>query len=192
MAKLSFRFGAMGSSKTAQALIIKHNFEEKGKNVILLKPTLEDRDGKKIIKSRIGIKAECEYVEDFLEKRVDNYKTYDCIIIEEAQFLTSKQVEKFANIVDYDDIPVICFGLKTNFKGKLFEGSKRLLELADEIEEIVTICWCGKKARFNARVCNGQVVKHGEEIQLGGNESYVSLCRKHYNLGQLERDLLRR
>ncbi|HOY91365.1 MAG TPA: thymidine kinase, partial [Bacteroidales bacterium] len=98
------------------------------------------------------------------------------------------QVEKFANIVDYSDIPVICFGLKTNFKGKLFEGSKRLLELADEIEEIVTICWCGKKARFNARVCNEQVVKRGEEIQIGGNESYVSLCRKHYNLGQLERD----
>ncbi len=188
MAKLSFRFGAMGSSKTAQALIIKHNFEEKGKNVILLKPALEDRDGKNIIKSRIGIKAECEYVEYFLEKRVDNDKTYDCIIIEEAQFLTSKQVEKFANIVDYSDIPVICFGLKTNFKGKLFEGSKRLLELADEIEEIVTICWCGKKARFNARVCNEQVVKRGEEIQIGGNESYVSLCRKHYNLGQLERD----
>ena len=103
------------------------------------------RDGNTIIKSRIGIQAECEFVEDFLDKWHDNDIKYDCIIVEEAQFLTSKQVDKFANIVDFDDIPIICFGLKTDFKGKLFEGSKRLLELADELEEIVTICWCGKK-----------------------------------------------
>ncbi len=185
MAKLSFRYGAMGSSKTAQALIIKHNFEEKGKQVILLKPKLENRDGDTIIKSRIGIQAECEFVEDFLDKRHDNDIKYDCIIVEEAQFLTSKQVDKFANIADFDDIPVICFGLKTDFKGKLFEGSKRLLELADELEEIVTICWCGKKARFNARIVDGKVTKQGEQLKLGGNESYISLCRKHFNLGQI-------
>ena len=95
------------------------------------------------------------------------------------------QVNEFAKIADFNDIPVICFGLRTDFKSQLFEGSKRLMEIADEIEEITTICWCGKKARFNARVVDNKVIKDGEQVQLGGNESYTSLCRKHYYLGQL-------
>ena len=181
MAKISFRYGAMGSSKTAQALMIKYNFEEKGKKAILLKPKLEHRDGKTKIKSRIGLESHCMFVEDYLK----NVKTCDCIIVDEAQFMTSKQVNELAYIADMLDIPVICFGLRTDFQGHLFAGSKRLFEIADEIEEITTICWCGKKARFNARVVNGQVVKTGAQLQLGGNESYTSLCRKHYNLGQL-------
>ena len=181
MAKISFRYGAMGSSKTAQALMIKYNFEEKGKKAILLKPELEHRDGKTKIKSRIGLESYCMFVEDYLK----NIKTCDCIIVDEAQFMTSKQVDELADIADKLDIPVICFGLRTDFQGHLFAGSKRLFEIADEIEEITTICWCGKKARFNARVVDGQVVKTGAQLQLGGNESYTSLCRKHYNLGQL-------
>lgn len=182
MAKISFRYGAMGSSKTANMLMIRYNFEEKGKKAIVLKPKLENRDGKTKIKSRMGLEAECTFVEDYL----NNIVKCDCILIDEAQFLTTKQVDAFVKIADDFDIPVIAFGLKTDFQSHLFEGSKRLLEVADSIEEITTICWCGKKARFNARVINGKVVKTGEQVQLGGNESYVSLCRKHYNLGLLE------
>jgi len=184
MAKLSFRYGAMGSSKTANALMIKYNFEEKGKKAILLKPRLENRDGATKIKSRIGIESECVFIEDFL-RDIDKYNDLDCIIIDESQFMTAEQIDLISDIVDYKDIPVIAFGLRTDFQGNLFEGSKRLLEIADEIQEITTICWCGKKARFNARVINGEVQKTGEQIQLGGNESYTSLCRKHYKLGQL-------
>ena len=121
MANLSFRFGAMGSSKTANALMIKYNFEEKGKKAILLKPKLENRDGATKIKSRIGLESEAMYIEDFLQNR----KACDCIIVDEAQFLTKEQVEALAHIVDLFDIPVICFGLKTDFQGNLFEGSKR-------------------------------------------------------------------
>ena len=182
MAKISFRYGAMGSSKTANALMIKYNFEEKGKKAILLKPKLENRDGATKIKSRIGLESECIYVEDYLS----NIILCDCIIIDEAQFLTVEQVDQLVDIADNKDIPIIAFGLRTDFQSHLFEGSKRLIEVADEIEEITTICWCGKKARFNARVVDGKVIKTGDQIQLGGNESYTALCRKHYNLGQLE------
>lgn len=182
MAKISFRFGAMGSSKTANMLMIKYNFEEKGKKAILLKPKLENRDGATKIKSRIGLESKCLYIEDYL----NDIKLCDCILIDEAQFMTTAQVDEFVKIADTLDIPIITFGLKTDFQGHLFEGSKRLLEVADDIQEITTICWCGKKARFNARVVDGKIVKTGEQLQLGGNESYVSLCRLHYNLGQLE------
>lgn len=182
MAKISFRYGAMGSSKTANALMIKYNFEEKGKKAILLKPKLENRDGATKIKSRIGLESECIYVEDYLS----NIIPCDCIIIDEAQFLTTEQVDQLVDIADNKDIPIIAFGLRTDFQSHLFEGSKRLIEVADEIEEITTICWCGKKARFNARIVDGKVIKTGDQIQLGGNESYTALCRKHYNLGQLE------
>lgn len=181
MAKISFRYGAMGSSKTANLLMIKYNFEEKNKKVVLLKPKLENRDGKTIIKSRIGLESECIYVEDFL----DNIQKCDCILIDEAQFLTENQVNQFVDIADNLDIPIIAFGLKTDFKNKLFEGSKRLIEVADDLQEITTICWCGKKARCNARIVDGKVIKDGDQIQLGGNESYISLCRLHYNRGQL-------
>ena len=126
--------------------------------------------------------ATCIYVEDYL----DNFIPCDCILIDEAQFLTKDQVDQFVMIADTLEIPIIAFGLKTDFQGNLFEGSKRLLEVADEIQEITTICWCGKKARYNARVINGKIVKFGNQVQLGGNESYVSLCRKHYNLSQLK------
>ena len=182
MAKISYRYGAMGSSKTANLLMIKHNYEEKGRKVILLKPKLENRDGTYIIKSRVGIEAECRFVEDYLE----NIEPCDCLLIDEAQFLTTEQVDQFAKIADEKNIPIIAFGLKTDFKSNLFEGSKRWIELADELQEVTTICWCGRKARFNARIIDGKVVKDGPQIELGANESYTALCRKHYFLGQLE------
>lgn len=191
MAKLYFRYGAMGSSKTANALMVRYNYIEKGQKVILLKPKVENRDGYNIIKSRIGLSAECELVEDLLEKikqmekSGDEWNDADVIIIDEAQFLNTEQINELARIVDDYHISVICYGLRTDFTSHLFEGAKRLMELADVIEEIPTICWCGKKAQFNARVKDGKIVRNGAQIEMGGNESYVSLCRKHYMSGKI-------
>ena len=185
MAKLYFRYGAMGSSKTANALMVRYNYIERNKKVVLLKPKVENRDGISTIKSRIGLEANCEFAEDFLEN-LDNVKNYDVIIIDEAQFLNEDNIKKLAYIVDNYNIPVICYGLKTDFKGKLFEGSKALIELSDELEEIPTVCWCGKKARFNARVKDDEVIRDGNQIVIGGNECYVSLCRKHFYEGILK------
>lgn len=187
MAKLYFRYGAMGASKTANMLMVRYNYIERGQDVVLLKPSCEKRDGKMLIKSRIGLEAECVYVESFLDDFFVNPHKYACILVDEAQFLKGEQVEELAKIVDNYNIPVICYGLKTDFQSHLFEGSKRLLELANVIEEIPTICWCGKKAIMNARVINGKIMDEGSQILLGGNESYISLCRKHYfekNLGK--------
>ena len=188
MAKLIFRYGAMDASKTANALMVRFNYYERGMHAVVLKPGMENRDGANIIKSRIGLSAECESVESFLEERTPEFNdaaSIDCIIIDEAQFLTEEQVDRFAWIVDNLDIPVICYGLRTDFMGKAFPGSRRLLELADNLEEVPTICWCGRKARFLARVSNGKMVTEGEQVALGGNDMYVSLCRKHFMNGEI-------
>lgn len=178
MSKLIFRYGAMGSSKTANALMVRYNYVEKAKKVVLLKPKCEDRDGAKMIKSRIGLSHPCEFAEDFLERYSGEH--YDCIIVDEVQFLAQEVIDKLSDLVDIHNITVICYGLRTDFQSKLFPGAARLMELADDIEQIKTICWCGKRAHFNARVLNGQMVTEGEQVQLGGNESYTALCRKHY------------
>ena len=185
MAKLYFRYGAMGASKTANMLMVRYNYIERGQEVVLLKPSCEKRDGKMTIKSRVGLEAECLYVESFLDDFFANPYKYACILVDEAQFLTAKQVDALASIVDNENIPVICYGLKTDFQSHLFEGSKRLLEIANVIEEIPTICWCGKKAIMNARVIDCKMVDEGSQILLGGNESYTSLCRKHYQTKDL-------
>ena len=187
MAKLYFFYGAMGSSKTANALMVRYNYLEKGKKVVLLKPDIENRDGKTKIKSRIGLEAECIYVSTFLKHYLANPYVLDAIIVDEAQFLSERDVEDFAYIVDIYNVPVLCYGLRTDFQTKLFRGSKRLLELADEIKEIPTICFCGKKALVNARVADGLILRKGEQIMMGGNESYVSLCRKHYREGKIKK-----
>ncbi|SEF66037.1 thymidine kinase [Butyrivibrio sp. Su6] len=201
MGKLYFRYGAMGSSKTANALMVRYNYLEKGQTAILLKPKAEDRDGEKTVKSRIGLSAECTFVEDFLEEvknewftgNSDNWKKLDCVIVDEAQFLSEEQVDMLAEVVDKYDLPVICYGLRTDFTSHLFSGSKRLMEIANYIEEVPTVCWCGRRAHFNARVSNGKIVRSGEQIMMGGNESYVSLCRRHFLSGEVdgarERDL---
>lgn len=184
MAKLYFKYGAMGSSKTANALMTRYNYLEKNKHIKMLKPKSECRDGMMIIKSRIGLEAECEYVEDFLNNK-ENIKEYDAIIVDEAQFLSEAQVDEFAKIVDMYDIPVLCYGLRTDFQSHFFPGSKRLMELADNIEEIKAICWCGRKAIMNTRINeNGTIVQTGEQVMLGGNDMYISLCRKHYVEGR--------
>lgn len=182
MAKLYFRYGAMGSSKTANAIMVQYNYMERGQKALMLKPCLDTRDGERIVGSRSGLKADCNFVEELDEI---NVKDYDCIIVDEAQFLTKEQVEKLVYIVDEMNVPVICYGLRADFQGNLFEGSKWLMAWADTIEEIKTVCWCGRKATCNARISNGRVVKMGEQIMLGGNESYVALCRRHWANGKL-------
>ncbi len=184
MAKLIFRYGAMGSSKTANALMVRYNYYERDKKVVLLKPRCEDRDGAQVIKSRIGLEEPCEFAEEFLENYSGEH--YDCIIVDEVQFLPSEIIDRLSDLVDTYGITVICYGLRTDFRSHLFPGAQRLMELADDIEQIRTICWCGKRAHFNARLMNGEMVTEGEQVQLGGNESYISLCRKHYKQRKIE------
>ena len=182
MAKLYFRYGAMGSSKTANAVMVQYNYRERGREVLMLKPKLENRDGADIVRSRCGLEAQCQFVEDLDSIPLDGIS---CVIVDEAHFLTAAQVRRLVDIVDERDIPVICYGLRTDFRGELFEGSRELLCWADTIEEIKTICWCGRKATFNARVHDGRIVREGEQILLGGNSTYISLCRKHWKSGEL-------
>ena len=182
MAKLYYRYGAMGSSKTANAIMVQYNYNERNQRVLMVKPRIDNRDGERTVKSRCGLSTECIFMEELDESAVTGY---DCVIVDEAQFLTKKQVELLVHIVDDLNIPVIAYGLRADFRGNFFEGSQWLMAWADTIEEIKTICWCGKKATYNARVVNGKVAKEGEQIVLGGNESYVSLCRKHWQSGDL-------
>ena len=181
MGTVIFRYGAMGASKTANLLMMRYNYLERNMKPILLKPMVENRDGNLVIKSRIGLSADAMYVEEYVKHPIE----CDCIIVDECQFLSESQVDALVDLADEFKIPIAFYGLKTDFQSHLFEGSKRIIELADKIEEIPTVCWCGKKARYNARVVDGKVVKTGEQFQLGGNESYTALCRLHYNLGQL-------
>ncbi len=182
MAKLYFRYGAMGSSKTANAIMVKYNYNERRQKVLMVKPQLDTRDGERLVQSRCGLKSECVLMEELPGV---NVREYDCVIVDEAQFLTKAQVAFLVRIVDEWNVPVIAYGLRTDFQGNLFEGSQWLLAWADTIEEVKTICWCGKKAICNARVVNGRVVKEGDQILLGGSSQYVSLCRKHWTSGEL-------
>jgi len=182
MAKLYFRYGAMGSSKTANAVMVQYNYRERGQQVLMLKPRLENRDGATVVRSRCGLEAQCRFVEDLPEIKLEGV---DCVIVDEAHFLTRDQVRSLVDIVDDYNIPVICYGLRTDFRGELFEGSRELLCWADTIEEIKTVCWCGKKATFNARIHDGKIVREGEQILLGGNSTYISLCRRHWKSGEL-------
>ena len=182
MAKLYFRYGAMGSSKTANAIMVQYNYHERGQNALMVKPRLDNRDGERIVGSRSGLSAPCIYVEEL--ESVD-LSAYNCIIVDEAQFLKKAQVAQLVQIVDEMNIPVICYGLRADFRGELFEGSTWLMAWADTIEEIKTVCWCGRKATCNARVVDGKVAREGEQIVLGGNESYVALCRRHWKTGEL-------
>lgn len=189
MAKLYFRYGAMGSSKSAQALITKFNYEEKGMRVWLLKPSVDTRNGADIVKSRIGLEEKADVVTPEMDLfeifRQREREFYDVIIADEAQFFMPSQIEQLRDIVDAYNVPVLCFGLRTDFRTKMFPGSKRLLELADSITELKTVCACGSKAIVNARLDQeGNVVTDGEQVFLGGNESYRAMCYKCWKKAQ--------
>lgn len=195
MAKLYFKFGAMGSSKTAQALMTKFNYEEKDQTVWLIKPATDTRDDKKdeqgkvktVLRSRIGLFAEAEAIssdvnlfDEFVRRSADE-KYSDVVICDECQFLTPMQVNQMKDLADKLDVPVLCFGLRADFQTKLFPGSRRLFEIADSISEIKSVCKCGRKATVNARFDgNGNIVIKGEQVFLGGNDSYTGMCYKCY------------
>ena len=182
MAKLYFKYGAMGSSKTAQALITKFNYEERGMRVWLIKPATDNRDGDNIIKSRVGLESECRAI----DKGEDILALYECesesanvVIADECQFFTPEQIDMLRELANERNVPVLCFGLRTDFMTKLFPGSRRLFEIADEITEIKTMCECGKKATVTARIDkNGGIITEGRQVFLGGNDRYVAMCHK--------------
>ncbi len=186
MAKLYFKYGVMGSSKSAQALMCKFNYEQQGFDVALLKPDIDNRDkenGKIIVKSRIGLTSECKVFDkntDLYElvSSINHFNSNSVVIVDEAQFCTAKQVDQLKRISLR--IPVLCYGLLTNFKTELFEGSKRLVELANSLMEIKSVCKCGKKASVNARFIDGKLATDGDEIVIGGNETYRPLCYECY------------
>lgn len=190
-AKLRFLYSTMNSGKTLRLLTMAHNFEENNISFIVLKPSEDTRDGDGIIKSRVGLERECVMVNNEMNifKAIEEYDSIlqsqfsklDWILVDESQFLTEEQVDQLANVVDKLGIDVMCFGLRTDFQSKMFEGSKRLMELADDIEELKSRCSCGRKTIINARFdSNGEIVLNGGQIMVGGNESYTPLCRECY------------
>ena len=196
MAKLYFKYGAMGSSKTAQALITKYNYEENDLSVWLIKPSADTRDGQQVLRSRIGLEAMVEVIPpemDIYDRfRETKRGSCDVIIVDECQFLTEEQIDQLRTIVNDENIPVMCFGLRTDFQTRLFPGSRRLMEVADSILEIKTICDCGAKATVNARIDgSGHIITEGAQVVLGGNDSYIAMCHKCYIRGIRERKVIK-
>ena len=182
MAKLYFKYGAMGSSKTAQALITKFNYEERGMKVWLIKPATDTRDGADILSSRVGLSSSCDVIDknaNILEVFKEKASEINVIIADESQFFTEKQIDELREIVNEYDVPVLCFGLRTDFLTRLFPGSKRLLEIADTLSEIKTMCECGAKATVSARIDGtGKIITAGRQVVLGGNDRYVAMCHR--------------
>ncbi|MCI2153352.1 thymidine kinase [Erysipelotrichaceae bacterium Oil+RF-744-GAM-WT-6] len=188
MAKLYFYYGAMGSSKTANALMVAFNYEERGQKVLIAKSGVDTRDGERIIRSRMGLSRPCVLLEDICRMPEEELHTYDVVIVDEAQFATPEQIDFLAHIVDDLNVPVMCYGLRADFQNKLFPGSERLLTICDEIHEVKTMCWCGRKAICNARYNKHGIVREGAQVMLGANDEYIALCRKHFNEGKLSAD----
>ncbi len=181
MAKLYFKYGAMGSSKSAQALITKFNYEELGMTVWLIKPSVDTRDGADVVKSRIGLTAKARIItpEEDIIVAYREAGRHDVIIADEAQFFTPAQIDQLRTLVDEDDLPVLCFGLRTDFLTHFFPGAQRLMELADSLTEIKTVCACGRKATVNARMdADGRITTEGSQVLLGGNDRYMAMCHK--------------
>ena len=190
MAQLYYRYSTMNAGKSIEVIKVAYNYEERGKRVLALIPGIDDRYGKGVITSRVGLQREATIVNEdtnILEvfMRENSRESVDCVVVDECQFLRKHHVEELVEIVDSFNIPVLAYGLKNDFRNELFEGSYYMLIYADKIEEIKTICWCGRKATMVARVMDDKIVKSGEQIMVGGNEMYVSLCRKHYNEGRI-------
>ena len=195
MAKLYFKYGAMGSSKSAQALITQFNYEELGMTVWLIKPSTDTRDGADVIKSRIGLERKATVITpdlDIKEEYSKHIRT-DVIIADESQFFTPEQIDQLRDIVDEQDVPVLCFGLRTDFLTHFFPGAERLRELADSITEIKTVCSCGRKATVNARIdAEGRIVTEGSQVMLGGNDSYMAMCHKCWKEKIKEQEMLKK
>lgn len=194
MAKLYFKYGAMGSAKTAQALITKYNYEENGMKVWLIKPSADDRDGKTVIRSRVGLASEADVVSpsDSVLALFKAKGEIDIIIADECQFFTPYQIDELREIVDTADIPVLCYGLRTDFQCKFFPGSHRLLEVCDTITEVRAICDCGAKATVNARIdSDGYIVTEGAQLLLGGNDRYTAMCHPCWTKNVRERKKVR-
>ena len=193
MAQLYFRYSTMNAGKSIELIKVAYNYEERGKRVLTLVPSADNRYGTGVITSRIGIQRQAIMVsqdsnilEIFMREREKD--DIDCVLIDESQFLKKHHVQELVEIVDSFNVPVLAYGLKNDFRNEMFEGSYYLLIYADKIEEIKTICWCGRKATMIARIVNGEFVKKGEQVVIGGNDMYVSLCRKHYNDGRFKLD----
>ena len=192
--KLYFRYGTMGSAKTALLLTQAYNFEERGMRYVCLKPFIDNREGKNVIKSRIGIERECQWIYsdtniyELAQKLYeDNMAVIDWILIDEAQFLCEEQVDQLARIVDDFGTNVICYGLRTDFQSRLFEGSRRLFEIADSIDEIKSTCNCGRKTIVNARIdAKGDFVVEGAQVEFSGDDRYIAVCRKCWRNKRIE------
>lgn len=183
MSKLYFRYGAMNCGKTTNLLQVAHNYEERGMNVVLLKPAIDTKANSRV-SSRIGVEREVDHL-IMPDEKLKGYlmlikDKVSCVIVDEAQFLSEGQVDELFVFSKMTDIPVICYGLRADFRSELFPGSKKLFELADSIEELYTICRCGKKARFNARIVNGEFTLMGDQVAIDGDVQYESLCGKCY------------
>jgi thymidine kinase len=196
MAKLYFRYGAMGSGKTIDLLKVSFNYKERGQKTLILTSSIDNRYGIGKIKSRIGIEEPAICISNadsiltiFKLNCIDenNSININCILVDEVQFFNEKQILELSDIVDNYNIPVIAYGLKSDFKQELFPGSKALLSICDVIENIPAICWCGKKATVNARILDNKIVYDGNQILVGGNEQYISLCRKHWKEGKINK-----
>ena len=193
MAQLFFKYSTMNAGKSIELIKVAYNYEERGKRVFCLTPKVDSRYGEGVIASRVGLQRTAVAINedmDILEvfMRENEKQPIDCVLVDEGQFLKKHHVEELVEIVDSLNVPVMVYGLKNDFKNELFEGSYYLLVYADKIEEIKTICWCGRKATMVARVEDGKLVKEGKQIIVGGNNMYVSLCRKHYNDGRISDD----
>ncbi len=192
--KLYFRYGTMGSAKTAMLLTTAYNFEERGMAYMCLKPVVDTREKKNVIRSRIGIEREClwiypetdlyDMVKDTFEKTLS---VPDWLLVDEAQFLSAEQVDQLARVVDDYGCNVVCYGLRTDFRTQLFEGSRRLFEIADSIEEVKSTCSCGRKTIVNARIDgSGSIITEGEQVEIGGNDRYIAVCRKCWRNKRIE------
>ncbi len=192
--KLYFRYGTMGSAKTAMLLTSAYNFEERGMAYRCFKPVTDTRDKKNVIRSRIGIERVCSWIypetnmyEEISQHPCDDGDLPGWVLIDEAQFLSAEQVDQLAAVVDEYGINVVCYGLRTDFRTHLFEGSKRLLEVADTIDEIKSTCTCGRKTIVNARVNSlGEIITEGEVVEIGGNDRYIAVCRKCWRNKRIE------
>lgn len=194
--KLYFRYGTMGSAKTAMLLTTAYNFEERGMNFLCMKPIIDNREKDSIIRSRIGIERTCHWIypeSDMYKMLTDIFnkeqKLMEWILVDEAQFLTADQVDQLARIVDDFGVNVLCYGLRTDFQSKMFEGSRRLFEIADTIDEVKSTCTCGRKTIINARIdANGNVVTDGDQVEIGGNDKYIALCRRCWHKRRREQE----